>query len=378
MSNLEDRPWLAVADIASYYDNIDIRSLESDLRREGTDPEIRDLLINCLQRWSIFEGKGIPQAYNASHVLAKLYLNTFDEELNRRGFEHLRYNDDIRVFCQTRSQAREAIKKIFSFFCQRGLSLQSAKTEILERESAVQKINEVQELIEPIQEQQAAKMRVKVSGRYDDIFLSLPAEDIDAEVIREATKEHLIESHGDFSSTLFHYLINRLGKVGDTIAVEYCLSLLKRRPEETSYVLEYLERVGITDDMREHIAKYVASEDSVYDYQLYEIYDWFLDSDTSHIPNEALIAMARDLAFGGDSDFYLQNVARQYLGEYGVPSDLMRLQQAYSSSASMREQVVILASLRGREKSKRNGFYAGVKEDGWGQEEVVSLVKSES
>jgi retron-type reverse transcriptase len=379
ISKLDSYKWLAEADIASYYDNIDIRSLESDLEREEVDKDINNLLVKCLQRWSTFEGRGIPQAHNASHILAKLYLNTFDEEMNRWGFDHLRYNDDIRVFCETRAEARQAVKKIFSSLSQRGLSLQSAKTKISKRESAVRSINKVQEIIDTTQNQQESIVQVETSGTYNDVFLSLPPEDIDDKVIQEATQRYLIEADEDeFSSTLFHYLINRLGKIQDGSAVEYCLSLLEERPEETPYSLEYLERLGVTDKMRETITDYLYSEKTVYEFQLHLIYEWFLESNTNHITNERLISKARSLAFDGDRDFYLRNTTRRYLGRYGVPGDLIKLEKEYSATSSVREQVVILASLENRVRSKRNGFYAGVKDDGWAHKEVVELIKTRS
>ena len=84
------------------------------------------------------------------------------------------------------------------------------------------------------------------------------------------------------------------------------------------------------------------------------------------------------MAFDGDRDFYLRHTARQYLGKYGVPGDLVNLQKEYAATSSVREQVVILASLENRVRSKRNGFYAGIEDDGWAQKEMVDLVKSRS
>jgi len=91
LEKLEEYDWLVEADIASYYDNIHIETLATDLERLDLDEEVRGLLKRCLQKWSVSGsspvfGKGVPQAYNASHVLAKLYLNSFDEHLRHNGF----------------------------------------------------------------------------------------------------------------------------------------------------------------------------------------------------------------------------------------------------------------------------------------------------
>ncbi|WP_118839643.1 RNA-directed DNA polymerase [Salinibacter ruber] len=378
-SKLEEHEWVAEADIASFYDNIDIRTLKSDLEREGADEDVTRLVVSCLQRWSIFEGRGIPQAYNSSHILAKLYLNTLDEKLYGQGFDHLRYNDDIRIFCKNKYRARQSLKLVFSFLYKRGLSLQSAKTKISKSDEAIDKINEVQKIIEPIENEvrENSTLRVERSGNYNDVFIEAPPEDINAESVRKAANNHLVNADDEhFSSTLFHYLINSLGKVNDDILVDYCFPLISKRPEETSHILRYFERLGVTSEMTERITDYVSSERSVYDYQLHKIYEWFLSSDLNHIPNSRLISTARDLAFDGDRDFYLRNITRRYLGEYGSPSDFDGLREEYSVHSAVREQVVILSSLKRMVKSKRNGFYAEVENDGWAQAAVTSLVKN--
>jgi len=141
LDKLKESAWLVEADIASYYDNIDVPHLISDLEEVEVNQKIRQLLKVCLQKWSVFGdskfyGRGIPQSCNASHILAKLYLNSFDEYLSGVGLNHLRYNDDIRVFCDTVHSARNAVKEIVSYLSHRGLSLQSAKTRITDAEEA--------------------------------------------------------------------------------------------------------------------------------------------------------------------------------------------------------------------------------------------------
>jgi hypothetical protein len=379
LEKLAEADWLVEADIASYYDNIHVENLARDLERLELDEEVRRLLKKCLQKWSIFGsspvfGKGVPQSYNASHVLAKLYLNSFDEHLRDNGFDHLRYNDDIRVFCDSQREARNAVKRIVSFLSQRGLSLQSAKSRISGSEEGRESINAAQHIIEPIKDRlwEENKVHIGVGGRYDDIFVEVPRDEINSEAIREAVRDHLFDEETEFDSTVFHFLLNRLD---DDMAVDYCLSLLREKPEETRHILRYFKRIGVDERITESIAEYVGSDLSVYDYQLYQIYQWFLDPDMVHDPDDRLISAARDFAMSPESDFYLSNVAKRYLGEYGTQSDTESLIQYYDE-CQPREQVVVLLALKGVVKSKRNGFYADASKDGWPHEVAVSFIKS--
>jgi retron-type reverse transcriptase len=379
LEKLEESDWLVEADIASYYDNIHIETLAADLERLDLDEEVRRLLKSCLQKWSISGsspvfGKGVPQAYNASHIMAKLYLNSFDKHLRDSEFDHLRYNDDIRVFCESKREARDVLKKIMAFLSQRGLSLQSAKSRICSSEEGRESINAAQRIIEPIKERlrEENMVHIEAGGRYDDIFVDVPREEINSEAIREAVRNHLFDEEAEFDSTVFHFLLYRLD---DDMAVDYCLSLLREKPEETRHILQYLGRIGVNQKITDSIAEYVDSDLSVYDYQLYQIYKWFLDPDTAHDPDDRLTSAARDFALSSESDFYLSNVAKRYLGEYGTQGDMESLMQHYDV-CHPREQILVLLSLKGVVKSKRNGFYADASNDGWPHEVAVSLIKS--
>jgi retron-type reverse transcriptase len=128
--------YVVTTDITGYYDNIPIDKLASELRRIGAPGEVVSLLQRCLQRWSHPRNEGIPQGYTTSDLLAKLYLTPVDKHLQRDGFSHLRYVDDIRIFCSTKLQAKHAIRQLSVLMYFRGLTLQSAKTDILTKAEA--------------------------------------------------------------------------------------------------------------------------------------------------------------------------------------------------------------------------------------------------
>ena len=83
--------------------------------------------MSLLNRWAQPRAKGIPQGFSASDILAKIYLNPIDRALRNGGFTHLRYVDDIRIFCKSRLEAKRGLLLLNDLMRKRGLNLQSAK-----------------------------------------------------------------------------------------------------------------------------------------------------------------------------------------------------------------------------------------------------------
>ncbi len=155
--------FVVFADIAGFYENIDLNRLSSDLRTIGFEGPQLTLLSACLKRWAQLRGKGIPQGYTASDLLAKLYLNSVDRGLADAGFKHLRYVDDIRIFCRSSLEAKRALLKLSELLRIRGLNLQSAKTEICRIDEARKRIDGVSPVIEAIQSDLTEEIRAALS-----------------------------------------------------------------------------------------------------------------------------------------------------------------------------------------------------------------------
>jgi hypothetical protein len=65
--------FVLVTDIAGFYENIELSRLQSDLSPFFPDSKHLHLLMKLLNRWAYASGKGIPQGYSASDILAKAY-----------------------------------------------------------------------------------------------------------------------------------------------------------------------------------------------------------------------------------------------------------------------------------------------------------------
>ena len=118
---------VVVADIAGYYEQIDLSSLRSDLNGLGVEPDVLALLMSMLHRWTRIDRRGLPQGYSPSDLLGKLYLNSVDLTLKNEGIQHIRWVDDFRIFCRTEVEARHALVVLIGSLGRRGLVVQSAE-----------------------------------------------------------------------------------------------------------------------------------------------------------------------------------------------------------------------------------------------------------
>jgi len=131
--------WVAEADISAFYASIGhgpLRSLIND--RWVADEQVLSLLANCLVTWMAHEQypglrTGLPEGYEASDLLATLFLLPVDETLARK-FRYLRYVDDIRVLAPDRDTASVALVSLDIELKARGLVLQTKKTGVREVE----------------------------------------------------------------------------------------------------------------------------------------------------------------------------------------------------------------------------------------------------
>ena len=104
------------SDIVSLYDNIDWEILTEKLRRHLplADTLTLDLLIHSFKIPLEVEGNpmtrtmGIIQGSPLSPILSNLYLDSFDEEMEARGFRLIRYADDFIILTRSAEDAKHA------------------------------------------------------------------------------------------------------------------------------------------------------------------------------------------------------------------------------------------------------------------------------
>jgi hypothetical protein len=249
------------------------------------------------------------------------------------------------------------------------LNLQSAKTEILTAENARAKIEGVDLAIVALQQQLTAELRGfgGAVGPYATVadLERFVAEHPDAPappVLEKTFRDHFTSSSAiPFDKTLFHYLLTRLGKARSQIAVAYCLGVLRERPEETESCLRYFEQVALTTVESGKILEYIASDEAIYDYQIYQVLRWFFEA-RSHDPD--LLSLCRRWAFDRNRPLCVRSYALAILGAAADPADLERIQESYSEASREIERADVVAAMTRMEVRRRNGFYGSIRDDG--------------
>lgn len=372
--------YVVVTDITAFYENIDISTLISDLRQLGIDQEVINLLSTCLNRWSIGYGRGIPQGISASDILAKVYLNPIDLSLHQSGYDHLRYVDDTRIFCGSETKGKAVLLKITQMLRRRCLNLQSAKTEILIGGIAREKFEGVIPILQKIKDEFINAIREQAGidayltiAQAEKLAAEYQSDDHSVDVLRDAFDRHFLARSERFDRTLFRFIINRLKRKNDGFCREYCVVALKNHPEETNYILSYIEHVPDLDKSLHDIGDFLVSEDALYDYQIYQIFEWIANLKCP--TPDRLKASARQIAFDYARPAYLRAVCRRVIGRDPLIPDLEEIQSSYAATTGHLERAQILCDLCKLEAGRRNTFLSRARRDHPLCEAAAKLVK---
>lgn len=121
-------------DIKSYFDKIPHKKLMKVINKYVSDGTVLDMIWKWLKAGYMEDGttrdtiSGAPQGAVISPLLSNIYLNELDWELDKGGFQFVRYADDAVVMCKTKEelqQAKELVKKVLE---ELGLEIAEDKT----------------------------------------------------------------------------------------------------------------------------------------------------------------------------------------------------------------------------------------------------------
>jgi hypothetical protein len=115
-------------------------------------------------------------------------------------------------------------------------------------------------------------------------------------------------------------------------------------------------------DIESQIVDVMYSGVMVYDYQMYEIIEWFYERSTN--PSGRLVELVRRIVFDQTSPRYLKTISMAFLGKFGVSADLERIASRYDETNDRSERAEIICSIRRMEQGRRNAFLARVERDG--------------
>jgi hypothetical protein len=385
LASLARTQYVVTADIAGFFENVSLKRLRHELLRVGAPEPIVDLLTTCLHKWALVEDRGLPQGVLASDVLAKLYLESFDKRLKDEGHTHVRYADDIRVFCRSRKEARGVLVLVTEMLRERGLTVQTAKTKIRTADDEIRRefagaIPAIRELHRDFVDE--ALLAGLLSGGDESIpvsviddLIDIDPQRMDRKVIRRAWREFVLGVDHP-NPSLFRYVLRRFAAFGDDTAVDYCAPRLRSRPEAIPEILRYFQDL---DDpaLEVPVAKALASPDlHAYPYSRYLLLDWLLRNRPEL--RVAALRAVRDQAFGGEHPQYVRAVARAVLGKLGASSDLDRLAALLPETSDQFERAQLLCTLTRLEKGRRNALAGRLKSEGpWGRRAWVYVRAAE-
>ena len=377
---LEKATHVVVADVAGFYEYIDIEILISELRRLAVEPGPLRLLSQCLNKWAKVQ-KGIPQGYSPSDVLAKLYLGVVDRGLKEKGLTHIRYMDDFRIFCDSEAEARRALVELTTMLRVRGLVLQTAKSRIQTRAEASISFDGVQATVQEVR-QDLVREAAEASG--GDPYFSLwevemalasGTDRAPLEVVHRAYDDHFVAGSEDFNKTLLHFLLRRMAKAGSDHAIPHVLSYLVSMPQETGDILRYLGDIGKTKECEERLLSLLTNDLAIYPYQHYQFIQWWLSEGVC--PNEKFIRWVRGEFFERSIPPYLASVCAEFLGRFGSPADIERIEARLEDPISDLKRAELICAVRRLESGRRNSILGRFAGQGFLTSRAVELVRQE-
>lgn len=101
---LAGKTWVVDIDISAFFDEVNHDILMAKISRKVADKRILRLIGNYLRAPMQRDGqkekrsRGTPQGGPLSPLLANIYLDALDQELERRGISFCRYADDLAIF----------------------------------------------------------------------------------------------------------------------------------------------------------------------------------------------------------------------------------------------------------------------------------------
>jgi len=138
----EGRLWCVDLDFKSYFDTIPHDRLLGLVKQRVADGSVLALLEQSLKAGVLEELKGwqptecgTPQGAVISPTLANLYLNPLDHLMAQRGYEMVRYADDLVVLCRSQGEAEQALAQLRQWSEVAGLTLHPTKTRIVNAQS---------------------------------------------------------------------------------------------------------------------------------------------------------------------------------------------------------------------------------------------------
>lgn len=110
--------WVVDIDIAKFFDHVNHDILMGRIAQVIRDKRVLHLIGKYLRRGAMVDGlveasvEGTPQGGPLSPLLANIYLDALDRELERRGHRYCRYADDCNIYVGSQAAAERTLTSI--------------------------------------------------------------------------------------------------------------------------------------------------------------------------------------------------------------------------------------------------------------------------
>jgi RNA-directed DNA polymerase len=114
----EGKDWVVDFDIARFFDRVNHDILVGRIAQVIRDKRVLGLIGKYLRRGAMVDGlveasvEGTPQGGPLSPMLANIYLDALDKELERRGHRFCRYADDCNIYVGSQAAAERTLSSI--------------------------------------------------------------------------------------------------------------------------------------------------------------------------------------------------------------------------------------------------------------------------
>jgi len=115
------KEWVVDLDISKFFDHVNHDILMGRIAEVIRDKRVLHLIGKYLRRGAMVEGvvtaneEGTPQGGPLSPLLANIYLDALDRELDRRGHRYCRYADDCNIYVSSQAAAERTLASIQSW-----------------------------------------------------------------------------------------------------------------------------------------------------------------------------------------------------------------------------------------------------------------------
>uniref|UniRef100_UPI000B2CAD42 group II intron reverse transcriptase/maturase n=1 Tax=Methyloterricola oryzae TaxID=1495050 RepID=UPI000B2CAD42 len=114
----EGKTWVVDIDISAFFDEVNHDILMAKIGRKVRDKRVLKLIGNYLRApmerdgQSIKRSQGMPQGGPLSPLLANIYLDELDKELESRGLSFCRYADDVVIFVKSERSGQRILASL--------------------------------------------------------------------------------------------------------------------------------------------------------------------------------------------------------------------------------------------------------------------------